>query len=229
LIEMKGVSKVYHTGAKPALQDINLKIDGGEFVFLVGPSGAGKTTLIRLIFCEQAPTSGRISFLGRDTSTYKPGELLQHRRRMGMVFQDFRLLKSKTVFENVAFALEVVGRSPKEIQKRVPLALEQVGLSGKENAFPGELSGGEQQRVGIARALVREPLVLLADEPTGNLDPDISRQLMELFDQINRNGTTVIIATHAWDLVDQMQKRVIALEGGRIIRDEQRGYYRNEH
>ena len=229
LIDMVGVSKRYANSGEHAVEKVSLRVDPGEFVFLVGPSGAGKTTLIKLIFREQLPSSGRISFLGRDTGAYRPGELLLHRRRMGMVFQDFRLLKSKTVFENVAFALEVLGRPPGEIKDRVPAALEQVGIRGKEKAFPSQLSGGEQQRVGIARAIVKEPLVILADEPTGNVDRDTSWQIMELFEKINGQGTTVVIATHAWDLVDRMRKRVVALEKGLIIRDEKRGSYSHEH
>jgi cell division transport system ATP-binding protein len=185
--------------------------------------------LIKLIFCEQKPSSGSVYFWGKNTSVLKEGELLKHRRRMGMVFQDFRLLKQKAVFENVAFALEVVGTSPKVIREKVPAALKKVGLAGKEKSFPMELSGGEQQRVGIARAIVKDPLIILADEPTGNLDRENSRQLMELFAQINEGGTTVIVATHAWDLVDQMQKRVVALEAGQLIRDEQRGCYSDEY
>ena len=229
MIQISAVSKQYNNGKAAAVKDVSLNIEQGEFVFLVGPSGAGKTTLIKLIFREQLPTSGRIVFLGNDTNAYKPWELLRHRRRMGMVFQDFRLLKRKTVFENVAFALEVLGRAPREIKEKVPAVLEQVGLKGKENSFPSQLSGGEQQRVGIARAVVKDPLIILADEPTGNVDRDTSWQIMELFEKINEGGTTVVIATHAWDLVDRMRKRVVALEDGLLIRDEQRGGYSHEH
>ena len=229
VIEIIEVSKQYQNAPDAAVRDLSLGIQQGEFVFLVGPSGAGKTTLIKLIFREQLPSSGRILFLGSDTKNYKPRDLLRHRRRMGMVFQDFRLLKEKTVFENVAFALEVLGRPPREIQERVPVVLEQVGLKGKEKSFPRELSGGEQQRVGIARAIVKEPLMILADEPTGNVDRDTSWQIMELFEKINAGGTTVVIATHAWDLVDRMRKRVVALEKGLLIRDERQGGYSREH
>jgi cell division transport system ATP-binding protein len=207
---------------------MSMHVEPGEFVFLVGPSGAGKSTLIKLIFREQQLTSGIIQFNNRDIAALKADELLEHRRRIGMVFQDYRLLKQKTVYENVAFALEVLGRSPKEIQAKVPEALEKVGLTGKEKKFPSELSGGEQQRVGIARAIVKDPVLLLADEPTGNLDRDNSWQLMELFERINQGGTTVMIATHAWDLVDKMKKRVVALENGQMVRDEQRGSYSHE-
>lgn len=229
LIELKRVSKSYNSCTQPAVADLSLQVNRGEFVFLVGPSGAGKSTLIKLVFREQTPSSGQITFEGRDLSSLKQKELLRHRRRIGMVFQDYRLLKQKTVYENVAFALEVIGRPAKEIRRKVPAALAEVGLTGKEKAFPAELSGGEQQRVGIARAIVKDPLLILADEPTGNLDRNNAMQLMELFQTINRSGTTVIIATHAWDLVDRMKKRVVAMENGCLIRDEQRGSYGNEH
>lgn len=228
MIEMRKVTKNYGGNSEAAVADVSMQIERGEFIFLVGPSGAGKSTLLKLIFCEQQPSSGRLYFLGRDTARFRGGELLRHRRRIGMVFQDFRLLKQKTVFENVAFALEVIGRSAREIRMKVPAALEEVGLAGKASAFPGELSGGEQQRVGIARAIVKDPLLILADEPTGNVDRDNSRQLMGLFEKISLNGTTVIIATHAWDVVDRMRKRVLALEKGRLIRDEKRGGYSHE-
>lgn len=229
MIELKRVSKSYHNSPQPAVANLSLQVSRGEFVFLVGPSGAGKSTLIKLVFREQTPSSGQITFEGRDLSSLKQKELLRHRRRIGMVFQDYRLLKQKTVYENVAFALEVIGRPAKEIRRKVPAALAEVGLTGKEKAFPAELSGGEQQRVGIARAIVKDPLIILADEPTGNLDRNNALQLMELFETINRSGTTVIIATHAWDLVDRMKKRVVAMENGCLIRDEQRGSYSNEH
>ncbi|MFW0861020.1 MAG: cell division ATP-binding protein FtsE [Dethiobacter sp.] len=229
MIELKRVSKSYNSCTQPAVADLSLQVNRGEFVFLVGPSGAGKSTLIKLVFREQTPSSGQITFEGRDLSSLKQKELLRHRRRIGMVFQDYRLLKQKTVYENVAFALEVIGRPAKEIRRKVPAALAEVGLTGKEKAFPAELSGGEQQRVGIARAIVKDPLLILADEPTGNLDRNNAMQLMELFQTINRSGTTVIIATHAWDLVDRMKKRVVAMENGCLIRDEQRGSYANEH
>jgi cell division transport system ATP-binding protein len=228
LIELSDVSKQYPGAAVPALNHVTLRIGRGEFVFLVGPSGAGKSTLIKLIFREQIPTTGRMLVDERDITALHQNDLLEHRRKIGMVFQDFRLLKQKTVHENVAFALEVLGRSPREIREKVPQALGKVGLADKAGSFPHELSGGEQQRVGIARAIVKEPLVILADEPTGNLDRDNSRQLMDLFESINQSGTTVIIATHAWEIVDRMQKRVVALEGGRMIRDEQRGSYSHE-
>ncbi|NLA12423.1 MAG: cell division ATP-binding protein FtsE [Firmicutes bacterium] len=229
MIRMEAVSKIYKTGGTPALSDLDLQIGRGEFVFLVGPSGAGKTTLIKLISREEMPTSGRIDFLERDTAAYREPELLRHRRRMGLVFQDYRLLKSKTIYENVAMALEVIGRPSREIRELVPSALERVGLLEKENSFPSELSGGEQQRAGIARAIVRKPLLILADEPTGNVDRKTARGLMDLFETINSDGTTVIVATHAWDLVDRLQKRVITLEKGRITGDEQQGSYDHVH
>lgn len=224
MIEINKVSMLYPGTTDPALEEMSLELKPGEFLFLVGPSGAGKSTVIKLLFREKLPTKGQIRFENKDIANYKKNEILSHRRRIGMVFQDYKLIKQKTVFENVAFALEVLGYSPKEIQKKVPEALEKVGLRHKEKAFPKELSGGEQQRVGIARAIVKNPDLILADEPTGNLDRDNALQLMELFEKINREGTTVVIATHAWDLVDRMQKRVVALSGGKLKRDEKGGY-----
>jgi len=229
LIEMVSVSKVYKAGSRPAVSEVSLHVNQGEFVFLVGPSGAGKTTLIKLISREEMPTAGEIKFLGRETAAYKERQLLLHRRQMGLVFQDYRLLKSKTIYENVALALEVSGRPPQEIRRRVPAALARVGLAGKEGSFPDELSGGEQQRAGIARAIVREPLMILADEPTGNVDRETARGIMELFETINEGGTTVIIATHAWDMVDRLKKRVVSLEEGRIVGDEEQGSYGHVH
>ncbi len=229
MIEFRNVTKSYNDGNHPAVASISLHIERGEFIFLVGPSGAGKSTLIKLLFREVMPTAGTIFFLKRNINDFMESELIRYRRRIGMVFQDFRLLKQKTVYENVAFALEVLGQSPRKVRQKVPLALEKVGLTGKEKAFPSELSGGEAQRVGIARAIVKDPLIILADEPTGNVDRDNSKQLMKLFESINEGGTTVIVATHAWDLVDRMQKRVIALKKGRIIRDEQNGGYSTEY
>lgn len=221
---MKNVSKLYEGSNVLALEEMSLNVERGEFLFLVGHSGAGKSTMIKLMFREQLPTKGSIYFEGKNVAEYNPKELLNHRRKIGMVFQDYKLINQKTVFENVAFALEVLGRSPREIRRKVSEALDKVGLSNKANKFPRELSGGEQQRVGIARAIVKEPILIIADEPTGNLDRDNALQLMQLFERINSEGTTIVIATHAWDLVDRMQKRVVALTGGKLTRDEQGGY-----
>jgi len=229
LISLIDVSKRYPGGRETALCGVNMTIENGEFVFLVGQSGAGKSTLLRLLFREYLPTNGVITYRGRNLARLSGGELLRYRRKIGMVFQDFRLLKQKTVFENVAFALEVVGQSPEAIRKAVPEALAEVGLLDRAQAFPAELSGGEQQRVGIARAMVRKPQLILADEPTGNVDPDNAWQLMELFAAINRAGTTVVIATHASDIVDRLQRRVVQLEKGRVVRDIKRGGYGSEH
>lgn len=226
MIQVNRVSKIYPENKTVALNNLTLHIERGDFVFLVGPSGAGKSTLIKLIFRENDPTEGSLYFLNRNIARMRAGELLKHRRQIGMVFQDFRLLKQKTVYENVAFALEVIGKSPKRIREKVPEALDKVNLLSKANAFPSQLSGGEQQRVGIARAIVKDPLLIMADEPTGNLDRDNSVQIMKLFENINTAGTTVIIATHAWELVNLMQKRVVALEEGKLVRDQEWGRYK---
>ncbi|MFO7152645.1 MAG: cell division ATP-binding protein FtsE [Bacillota bacterium] len=227
MIEMVGVSKIYPGGCV-ALKDINVKIEKGEFVFLVGPTGAGKSTFLKLLFREELPTRGQIFINGKNITRLKPREIPYLRRRLGVVFQDFRLLPQKTVYENVAFAMEVIEAPPKEIKKRVPKVLEMVGLLHKMNSRPHELSGGEQQRTALARALVNNPDVLIADEPTGNLDPDTSWEIMKLLDEINKKGTTLIVATHAKDLVDAMRKRVLHIEGGKLVRDEERGVYRCE-
>lgn len=227
LIEMYGVTKVY-PGGQIALKDINLKICKGEFVFIVGPSGAGKSTLIKLIFREEVPTKGQIFFAGKNITRLRHREVPHLRRRVGIVFQDFRLLPEKTVYENVAFAMEVVEAHTREIRKRVPLVLERVGLLHKAKAKPSELSGGEQQRVALARALVNNPDILVADEPTGNLDPETAWDIMGLLDDINKRGTTIIVASHAKELVDSMKKRVIQLENGSLVRDEERGVYNCE-
>lgn len=219
MLRFYGVSKEYPNGIR-ALEDINLHVRKGEFVFLVGPTGAGKTTLLKLIFREELPTRGQVIFNGRNIARLRPREVPYLRRRIGIVFQDFRLLPTKTVYENVAFALEVTGAPGREIRRRVPEALRLVGLEEKMCAFPAQLSGGEQQRVGIARAIVNSPTLLVADEPTGNLDPHTSREIMDLFCRINAAGTTVVVATHAWDLVGALGKRVVVLEGGRITRDD---------
>ncbi|HHW03341.1 MAG TPA: cell division ATP-binding protein FtsE [Thermoanaerobacterales bacterium] len=227
MIEMFGVSKVY-PGGLDALKDINLKISRGEFVFIVGPSGAGKSTFIKLLFREELPTRGQIFFNGKNITRMRNRDIPFLRRRIGIVFQDFRLLPEKTAYENVAFAMEVVEASSREIRRKVPQVLERVGLSHKADAKPSELSGGEQQRVALARALVNEPDVLVADEPTGNLDPDTSWEIMKLLSDINKRGTTVVVATHARELVNAMRKRVLQLDKGRLVRDEERGVYSNE-
>jgi cell division transport system ATP-binding protein len=224
LIQFQGVSKVYPNGVT-ALNNINMFIDKGEFVFLVGPSGAGKTTLINMIIRRILPSQGVIYIGRKNLIKMKASEVPVFRRNIGVIFQDFKLLPNKTVFENVSFALEVIEASRKDILKQVPAVLELVGLKNKANIFPSELSGGEQQRVSLARAIVNRPLVLLADEPTGNLDPDTSWGIMDLLLEINKRGTTVIMATHNKTIVDKMRRRVVALECGRISRDEQKGVY----
>lgn len=227
MIEFKNVSKVYNKNVK-ALSNVELNIDKGEFVFLVGPSGAGKSTFIKMLLKEVEPTTGNIIIGNEDLSKIKRRQIPYHRRKIGMVFQDFRLIPTLNVYENVAFAMRVVGASPKEIRKRVPMVLSLVGLSDKYKMFPSELSGGEQQRVSIARAIVNNPKVLIADEPTGNLDPDTAKEIMELIDDINKAGTTVLMATHAKDIVDSMKKRVIAIDKGEVVSDVQKGGYEYE-
>ena len=227
LIQLQNVTKTYLNGAK-ALIDVTMRVNKGEFLFLVGPSGAGKSTLTKLLYREEIPSRGQIILDGKNVIRMRPREIPYLRRKIGMVFQDFRLLPKKTVTENVAFALEVTGASNREIDRAVPAVLDMVGLTDKADAFPDHLSGGEQQRVCVARAIVNSPLLLIADEPTGNLDPETSWDLMKLFMDINRRGTTIIMATHAWDIVDDMKKRVVEMAGGRIVRDEEEGAYRNE-
>ncbi|ADD03021.1 cell division ATP-binding protein FtsE [Thermoanaerobacter mathranii subsp. mathranii str. A3] len=224
MIKFTNVSKRYNKDII-ALSNISFEIENGEFVFIVGPSGAGKSTLIKLLLKEEEPTSGSIVINKKDITKLKKREIPYLRRSMGVVFQDFRLLPNKTVFENVAFAMEIVGAHPKEIRRKVPMVLSLVGLSDKANKYPRQLSGGEQQRVSLARAIVNEPSILIADEPTGNLDPDTSWEIVKLISEINKRGTTVVMATHAKDIVDAMKKRVIALEKGNIVRDEARGVY----
>lgn len=224
MIQFTNVSKIYSNGAR-ALVDINLKIENGEFIFLVGPSGAGKSTLIRLLYREETPTRGQVIIDGKNLLRMKDSDVPHLRRNIGVIFQDFRLLPSKTVFENVAFAQEVIGVEKNEVRKRTREVLDLVGLAAKEKVFPNELSGGEQQRVSVARAIVNRPALLVADEPTGNLDPDTSWEIMDLLYNINKRGTTVVMATHARDIVDQMQKRVVAIEDGRIVRDDLQGGY----
>jgi cell division transport system ATP-binding protein len=224
MIELQNVTKTYRAGTV-ALRDVSLQVDKGEFVFVVGASGSGKTTLLRLLLREELPESGRILEAGRDIVNLPKWRVPYLRRNIGCVFQDFRLLPNKTVFENVAFGLEVIGRPATVINQQVPQILELVGLSHKSASMPNELSGGEQQRVAVARAFVNRPLILLADEPTGNLDPTNSEGIMSLLDRINRTGTTVVVATHDKVLVDRMRRRVIELDEGRLIRDQARGVY----
>lgn len=216
-----------YKNGKKALIDANIEIGKGEFVFIVGSSGAGKSTFIKLLLKEQEPSSGSIIIDGREITSISKRKIPMLRRNMGVVFQDFRLLPNKTVYENVSFAMEITGHSGKEIRRKVPFVLGMVGLSSKSKSYPGELSGGEQQRVSIARAIINQPALLIADEPTGNLDPQNSWEIMRLLKDINRRGTTVLIATHAKELVDEMRQRVIELDGGRIVRDEERGSYEN--
>lgn len=225
MIEYINVSKEYESNKTVALTNINLRIKKGEFVFIVGASGAGKSSLVRLLLKEEDPTSGKLILNGEDI-TYVTGRRVPYvRRSLGVVFQDFRLLENKTVFENVAFAMEIIGATPKQIEKRVPEVIDMVGLSGKEKDYPDELSGGEQQRVSIARAIVNKPAVLIADEPTGNLDPDTAWEIMKVIKEINNRGTTVVMATHAKEIVNFMKRRVVALEDGKIVRDEEKGVY----
>lgn len=224
MIEMKNVSKVYKNN-HIALSDINIAINRGEFVFLVGPSGAGKSTFIKLLLKEIEPSNGKINVNGIDVIKLKRNEVPYYRRNIGVVFQDFRLLHEKTVAENIAFAMQVVEAGNRDIKRRVSSVLSVVGLSNKSSLYPNQLSGGEQQRVVLARAIVNNPSILICDEPTGNLDPDTAREIMELLDDINKTGTTLLMATHAKDIVDKMKKRVIAIEKGVIVRDQQRGVY----
>jgi cell division transport system ATP-binding protein len=224
MIELQNVTKTYRAGTV-ALRDVSLQIDKGEFVFVVGASGSGKTTLLRLLLREELPEQGRILEAGRDIVNLPKWRVPYLRRNIGCVFQDFRLLPNKTVFENVAFALEVIGRPGAVVNQQVPQILELVGLSHKAKSLPSELSGGEQQRVAVARAFVNRPLILLADEPTGNLDPANSEGIMALLDRINRTGTTVVVATHDKVLVDRMRRRVIELDEGLLVRDQARGVY----
>jgi cell division transport system ATP-binding protein len=225
VITLDRVTKTYPKSRRPALDDVNVNVEKGEFVFFIGPSGSGKSTFIRLLLKEETPSTGKVLVAGRDVATIRPWKVPQLRRSVGCVFQDFRLLPNKTAAENVAFALEVIGKTRSVIRRVVPEVLSLVGLEGKENRYPHELSGGEQQRVAVARAFVNRPLVLLADEPTGNLDPDTSIEIMRLLDRINRTGTTVVMATHDSNIVNQMRRRVVELDRGRVIRDQARGVY----
>jgi cell division transport system ATP-binding protein len=224
MISLQNVTKVYRNGVT-ALEDVSVEIDKGEFVFVVGPSGSGKSTMIRLLLKQEDATHGQVFVAGKNLARISSFKVPHLRRNVGTVFQDYKLLQDKTAFENVAFALEVIGKPKHVIDQRVPEILEYVGLGDKLNAYPDELSGGEQQRVSIARACVNRPLVLLADEPTGNLDPNTSVDIMRLLDKVNRIGTTVLMATHDQAIVDAMRKRVIELDDGKVVRDQARGVY----
>jgi cell division transport system ATP-binding protein len=224
MIRFENITKSYKGGAV-ALRDVSVEIEKGEFVFIVGPSGSGKTTFIRLLLREDVPSRGHIWVAGREIAKLAQWRIPYLRRNIGCVFQDFRLLPNKSVFENVAFALEVIGRPKHVIHAQVPQVLDLVGLAKKRDNLPSELSGGEQQRVAVARAFVNRPLILLADEPTGNLDPATSQGIMRLLDRINRTGTTVVVATHDASMVDLMRRRVIELDHGTLVRDQARGVY----
>ncbi|HWL37231.1 MAG TPA: cell division ATP-binding protein FtsE [Frankiaceae bacterium] len=225
MIRLDSVTKVYPNTTKPALNDVTVDIEKGEFVFLVGSSGSGKSTFLRLLLKEESPTTGSVFVAGKDLARLSHWKVPTLRRQIGCVFQDFRLLPTKTVFENVAFALEVIGKPKHTIDKVVPEVLDLVGLQGKDGRLPDELSGGEQQRVAIARAFANRPMIIIADEPTGNLDPTTSIGIMRLLDRINRTGTTVVMATHDANIVDSMRRRVVELDGGRVVRDQARGVY----
>ena len=227
MIRLLDIQKTYDNGTK-ALKGISLRIDDGEFVFLVGPSGSGKSTIIKLITGEVKPSGGKLMVNGFNLGDIRPGQVPYMRRTLGVIFQDFRLIEKKTVRENLTFAMRAVGASPREIRKRIPYVLDLVGLSRKEDRYPSQLSGGEQQRVAIARALVNNPQMIIADEPTGNLDPQMSLEIMMLLEKINELGTTMLVVTHERELVDRFSKRVVAIESGRIISDETGGYYNGE-
>jgi len=226
MIQMFNVSMVYNSEVRvTALSDINLHIRRGEFVFIVGPSGAGKSTLTRLMIREELPTKGQIMIGGKSLLRLRDREVPHLRRKIGFIFQDSRLLMDRTVFENVAFAMEALEMPRNHVKSRVPAVLEMVGLKDKLSAYPHQLSGGQQQRVCIARAVVNDPLIIIADEPTGNLDPDTSWEVMNILSAINKRGTTIVTVTHDREMVDRMKRRVIALENGRVVRDEERGSY----
>lgn len=229
VIRFESVSKVYQQQQRPALREVSLEVERGEFIFLIGASGSGKSTFLRLVLKEERPSYGRIFVAGKELSRLSNWKVPPWRRQIGTVFQDFRLLPNKTVYQNVAFALEVIGKQRSVIGRVVPEVLDLVGLAGKEERLPNELSGGEQQRVAVARAFVNRPVLLIADEPTGNLDPSTSVGIMKLLDRINRTGTTVVMATHDQGIVDQMRRRVIELEFGELVRDQDRGVYGYRH
>jgi cell division transport system ATP-binding protein len=225
VIHFDNVTKTYPNQGRPALENVTIDVEKGEFVFLVGPSGSGKSTFLRLVLKEEKPTDGRIHVAGKDLARLTNWKVPYLRRRIGCVFQDFRLLPNKNVYQNVAFALQVIGKPRRFIRKVVPEVVDLVGLEGKHDRMPDELSGGEQQRVAMARAFVNRPMILLADEPTGNIDPATSIGIMKVLDRINRTGTTVVMATHDAAIVDSMRKRVIELEYGKVVRDQSRGVY----
>ena len=227
VIRLIDIQKSYENGTK-ALKGVSFRIDDGELVFLVGPSGSGKSTIIKLITAEVAPTGGRLMVNGYNLNNIRPKQVPYMRRTLGVIFQDFRLIDKKTVWENLAFAMRAAGASPREIRRRIPYVLDLVDLAGKGDRLPNELSGGEQQRVAIARALVNNPQTIIADEPTGNLDPQRSLEIMMLLERINELGTTLLVVTHEKELVDRFSKRVVAIENGRLISDETGGYYDNE-
>ncbi len=225
MIHLENVSKIYPASSRPALDDVTIDVDKGEFLFLIGQSGSGKSTVLRLLLREEMATRGVVQVDGKNLAKMPGRKVPELRRRIGCVFQDFRLLPKKNVYDNVAFALEVINKPSRSIKRTVPEVLDLVGLTGKARRMPNELSGGEQQRVAIARAFVNRPLVLLADEPTGNLDPDTSQGIMALLERINRTGTTVVMATHDNNIVDAMRRRVIELDTGKVVRDQSRGVY----
>lgn len=224
MLEMINVTKTY-PGGSVALQDINVRIEHGEFVFVVGPSGAGKSTFFKMLFREVLPSSGKVIVNGHDLVKMTDKEIPYFRRQLGIVFQDYRLLPDRTVYDNVAFAMQVIETPYRKIKRRVNDVLDLVGLRKRAHAYPTELSGGEQQRIAIARAIVNDPILLIADEPTGNLDPETSWEIMDIFREVNKSGTTIVMATHDREIVDQMEKRVIAIEHGHIVRDDAKGVY----
>ena len=224
MLEMIDVSKIY-PGGSVALQDINVRIEQGEFVFIVGPSGAGKSTFFKMLFREVLPSSGKVIVNGHDLVKMTDKEIPYFRRQLGIVFQDYRLLPDRTVYDNVAFAMQVIETPYRKIKRRVNDVLDLVGLRKRAHAYPTELSGGEQQLIAIARAIVNDPILLIADEPTGNLDPETSWEIMDIFREVNKSGTTIVMATHDREIVDEMEKRVIAIEHGHIVRDDAKGVY----
>lgn len=224
MLEMIDVSKIY-PGGSVALKDINVRIEQGEFVFIVGPSGAGKSTFFKMLFREVLPSSGKVIVNGHDLVKMTDKEIPYFRRQLGIVFQDYRLLPDRTVYDNVAFAMQVIETPYRKIKRRVNDVLDLVGLRKRAHAYPTELSGGEQQRIAIARAIVNDPILLIADEPTGNLDPETSWEIMDIFREVNKSGTTIVMATHDREIVDEMEKRVIAIEHGHIVRDDAKGVY----